>query len=96
MKADYARIPPATLRRLRKWIAVGVQLDDDDDADSFVMAVLSNDLSAAVSRADPPNLAALPAILDWLQHHGPRGSYGSPSALGVWPKLARMHAGSRI
>jgi hypothetical protein len=33
----------------------------------------------------------LPQIMHWLQHHAPRGSYGSPAALGAWPRVARRN-----
>jgi len=49
----------------------------------------------AIAHGDEANLAALPAIMLWLRHHAPRGSYGSPAALADWPRLARMHAGSK-
>ena len=83
MKTDYSRIPRYTLKTLEAWIATGRHLDDDNEADAFCLAVLMNDLSAAITRADEANLAALPAILYWLQHHAPRLSYGSPAALGA-------------
>jgi len=55
-----------------------------------------NDLEAAIVRADEANLEALPQIMHWLRHHAPRGSWGSPAALGAWPKIARVHAGSKV
>jgi hypothetical protein len=96
MKADYSRIPPATLQKLQKWITLGVQLDDDDDSIGFVMAVLMNDLAGAVARADPADLAALPMTVRWLECHAPPLAWGSAAALGAWPRLARRQAGSRI
>jgi hypothetical protein len=88
---DYSRIPRHTLKALEKWVHMG-RLDDD----VFCQAVLMNDLQAAVAHADEANLAALPQILHWLEHHAPLGSYGSPAALGAWPRVARVHAGSRV
>jgi hypothetical protein len=96
VEPNYSRIPRHTLKTLEAWIATGRHLDDDDEADGFALAVIMNDLQAAIARADEANLAALPAILDWLQHHAPRGSYGSPGALGAWPRVARVHAGSKV
>jgi len=55
-----------------------------------------NDLEAAIARADEANLEALPQTMHWLQHHAPRGSWGSPGALHNWPRIARAHAGSRV
>jgi hypothetical protein len=96
MKPDYSRIPTHTLKTLEAWIATGRHLDDDDDANAFCLALLMNDLEAVIARADKANLEALPATLHWLRSHAPRLSWGSPSALGAWPRLARAYAaGSR-
>ena len=73
-----------TLQTLQLWIATGRHLDDDNDADAFCLAIVMNDLEA------------LPQIMHWLRHHAPRGSYGSPAALGAWPRVARVHAGSKV
>jgi hypothetical protein len=93
MKCDYSRIPRQTIKTLEAWIATGRHLDDDNEADAFCEAIVMNDLEAAIEHGDEANLAALPAIMLWLRHHAPRGSYGSPAALADWPRLARMHAG---
>jgi hypothetical protein len=93
---NYNRIPTRTLATLQSWIRTGNYIDDDDEGSAFAMAVLMNDLAAAVARADQANLAALPAILDWLEHHAPRLAWGSAAALGAWPRIARVYAaGSR-
>ena len=96
MRINYSRIPRHTLKTLQAWIATGRHIDDDNEADAFCLAVLMNDLEAAIARADNANLEALPAILHWLRHHAPRGSWGSPAALGAWPRVARVHAGSKV
>jgi hypothetical protein len=96
MKPDYHRIPTHTLKTLEKWIATGRQLDDDDDANAFCLALLMNDLGAAVAHADEANLAALRQIVAWLENHAPLGSWGTPGALGSWPRIARVHAGSKV
>jgi hypothetical protein len=96
MSPDYSRIPRHTLKTLQAWIATGRRLDDDDETDAFCQALIMNDLAATIAHADRANLAALPQIIDWLRHHAPRGSYGNPAALGTWPRVARVHAGSRV
>jgi hypothetical protein len=97
MTPDYSRIPAGTLRILQAWIAGRAVLrGDDDEAEAFVQALVMNDLAAAIARADQTHLQALPHLLHWLEHHAPRGSYGSPAALGAWPRLARVHAGSKV
>jgi hypothetical protein len=96
MKPDYSRIPRHTHKTLEAWIATGRHLDDDNDADAFCLAIVMNDLEAAIAHADEAHLEALPQIMHWLRHHAPRGSYGSPAALGAWPRVARVHAGSKV
>jgi hypothetical protein len=96
VEPNYSHIPAETLRTLRVWIATGRVLDDDNPTEAFIQAVLMNDLAAAFARADRAHVAALPAILHWLEHHAPRLAYGSPVALGAWPRTARAYAaGSR-
>jgi len=78
-------IPPHTLRTLQAWIGTGRYLDDETDV--FCQAVLMNDLQATVAHADEANLAALRQIVAWLQNHAPLGSWGTPGALGSWPRI---------
>jgi len=63
MKTDYSRIPRYTLKTLEAWIATGWHIDDDDEAEAFCLAVLMNDLEAAIAHADEANLGALPQIM---------------------------------
>ena len=91
MRINYSRIPRHTLKTLQAWIATGRHIDDDDEAEAFCLAIVMNDLEAAIARADDANLAALPDILHWLEL-----AYGSPAALGSWPRVARVHAGSKV
>jgi hypothetical protein len=78
------------------WIRTGGYIHGEDEHDGFCLAVLANDLEGALARADAANLRALPAIVHWLSHHAPRGSWGSMAALGDWPRIARVHAGSKV
>jgi hypothetical protein len=89
---DYIHIPGHTLKILQRWIATG-RLDGDN---GFCAGIITNDLEMAIARAGDDNLTALPQILDWLQHHAPRGSYGSPATIGSWPRIARAAAGSKV
>jgi hypothetical protein len=66
------------------------------DDDIFCHAVVMNDLDATIAHADEANVEALPHIMLWLRHHAPLGSYGSPAPLTTWPKVARLHAGSKV
>ena len=91
MKPDYSRIPRQTIKKLETWITTGRHLDDP-----FCEAVVMNDLEAAIAHANKANFEALPQILLWLRQHAPLGSYGSPAALGGWPKIARLHTDRKI
>lgn len=53
-------------------------------AGHFVMDVLRNDLAAAVRDGSPADMAALPAILQWLYLYAPPKSWGSATAVATW------------
>ena len=50
----------------------------------FLRAVLCNDLAGAVGKADPYNLAILPAAINWVVSYAPPESWGSPGAVSCW------------
>jgi hypothetical protein len=51
---------------------------------SFGMAVLCNDLTGAVLRADHWNKQMLPGTVQWLVNNAPHGSWGSPEIVRDW------------
>jgi hypothetical protein len=51
---------------------------------SFLQAVLANDLTQAVGRADPTSLRALPELLACLVQHAPAIAWGSAEAVLSW------------
>jgi hypothetical protein len=53
----------------------------------FLTAVLANDLSGAVLRADPVSEAALKDLARFLHNHAPPDAHGSAEAVHQW--LAR-------
>jgi len=59
----YNRIPRHTLKTLEAWIATGRHLDVDGEAEAFCLAIVMNDLAAAVAHPDEAHLAALRQIL---------------------------------
>lgn len=71
-------IPERMTPALERWIERG-QLPGE-----FLQAVLRNDLREAVGRADPENLAALPAYVGYLYNEAPAGCYGSPEKMAAW------------
>jgi len=65
----------------------------------FLSAVLTNDLSEAVSRADEQNLANLPAYIGFLYNEAPSGCWGSPKHFNEWMDARaqeRSEAGRRL
>ena len=71
-------IPKGLVQALENYIKEGVPTS------TFLNAVLANDLYEAVNKATPENLAALPAILQWLKENAPEGSYGSEAIYRRW------------
>ena len=51
---------------------------------SFLMAVLRNDLTQAVFKADHINRQKIPEIAAWVFHNAPYGSWGSDEAIRGW------------
>lgn len=65
------RIPQHTQASLRRYIEQGCY------PGGFVTAVLCNDLMRAINSADSDNLAALPAIAQFVYNRMPETSWGS-------------------
>ena len=58
--------------------------DDKVAPGGFLVAVLRNDLSAAVQMADEENIRNLPAFMSYLYNELPAGSYGSKWLVEKW------------
>ena len=80
---DYSLIPESTLETLQAWIKSARPMGH------FCTAVVTNNLSEAVSRGDPENRAALVPIVFWMCQNAPISSWGSPEALQVWPAIVK-------
>lgn len=50
----------------------------------FLSAVLANDLTEAVAKADPINLLQLPALVKWLYREAPSNCWGSRDRFEAW------------
>ena len=59
-------------------------VDDRRPTGDFLRAVLSNDLSGAVRRADTDNLAALAAIVGYVYMELPADCWGSERKVDCW------------
>lgn len=62
---------------LRRYADKGIPTGD------FLKAMLSNDLSGAMHRADPDNLDNLQAIFSYMHNKIPAGCWGSPEAYKI-------------
>lgn len=58
----------------------------------FLTALLSNDLMAAIGKADDENCRAIHRWCQFLYNYAPSGSYGSPDAVRAWLTPASVEA----
>lgn len=78
---------------LHLWGGLRDYLLDRVPVGGFLTAVLSNDLAAAVERADAESEKALPALIRWLNMHADSRAWGSMSKVRSWLRGSRRHAG---
>lgn len=60
----------------------------------FLCAIISNNLSEAVGRADEENLHNLPAFIGWLYNEAPSRCWGSPERMEAWLAERRVLDGN--
>jgi len=75
---EYRAIPIPIMRSLYAYIEQHVT------PGGFLLAVLSNDLLGAVSRADKEALTAIRALMLFLYNEVPAGGQGSPQKVQAW------------
>jgi hypothetical protein len=75
---EYAVIPAHMREAILAYVERGRLMGD------FLRAVVSNDLSGAVGRADAQNLPLLPVYVRWFYNRAPAGCHGSPDAVKAW------------
>lgn len=85
-----ATIPQRTLEALRRYV------DHHVPTGGFLRAVLENDLSESIGRADPENMAALTDIVAYVFWEVPAKCWGSPERVSAWlsqpaPRRASCH-----
>lgn len=71
-------IPARMMGGLQRYIQKGIPPGD------FLTAVLSNDLSEAVARADDENVMNLPAYVAYLYNEAPGLCHGSREKMKIW------------
>jgi hypothetical protein len=79
---DYSKLPEHLRPGMRRYIENGIL------PGGFLLAVLSNDLSGAVMRADEVSLQNLRQICQWLLDEAPGFSFGSAENVKLWPAYA--------
>lgn len=77
-QGEYPNIPTNTLSTLDNWGEFGYECG------GFLTAVLENDLSGAVARADHINIKIIPDIVKYVFNELPAACWGSPEAVKRW------------
>ncbi len=75
-----APIPPLIREGLSNYI------EHHSPTGGCLRAILANDLTGAMVRADPDTLAALPTIVCFLRNEAPSLCHGSYEAVTAWLK----------
>ena len=75
---EYSRIPPLVKETIDEYVRIGQPVG------SFTEAVLSNDLCAAIARADQMSMPAIPAIVGYIYNECPSGCWGSQDKVDEW------------
>ncbi len=71
-------IPPLILQALERY------RDDRERPDSFLIAVLHNDLMLAIGLADQYSLTAIRDIIMWVRWEMPSSAHGSRLKVKAW------------
>lgn len=74
----YAAIPAPLIDGLMRYVVHGVETG------GFLRAVLENNLSEAVGRADISSLAVLPLIVSYVYNELPGTCWGSKDVVEAW------------
>jgi hypothetical protein len=81
----YDEIPEYTMSALKRYVVDGIH------PGGFLMAVLENDLSRAVSAADDQNIKVIPQIACFIYNRVPAHCWGSREKVSAWPsELSRL------
>jgi hypothetical protein len=75
---EYAAIPEHMQEAIRRYVVERIAPGD------FLRAVLENNLSAAVGRADDENLKLLRTYVRFFYNRVPAQCSGSPAAVSAW------------
>jgi hypothetical protein len=82
---------PYHIDMLPKHMQAGVlgYLDHGWEVESFLYAILTNDLAGSLLHADVINTDAIEAWVDWLYNHCPAEAWGSHERVAAWQQKRR-------
>ena len=80
-KTEYSEIRPIILESLRRYA------DHHLETGGFLKALLSNDLTETVGRADEGNIKVLDKIIMYCYNEIPSECWGTPKRVEAWLKL---------
>ena len=75
---NYSKLPVGLQDGMQRYVEHGILPGD------FLTAVLENNLSTAVFRADDNNIKLIPEIVKWIFNEIPQHSWGSPIVVEEW------------
>jgi hypothetical protein len=76
-------IPARMMGGIERYVEHGIPPGD------FLSAIISNNLSGAVSHADEENCRNIPAYVGYLYNNVPSGCWGSPENFERWLRVKR-------
>jgi len=71
-------IPERMMGVILRYVEHGIEPGD------FLTAIITNNLSEAVMRADDENINNLPAYVAWFYNEAPAGCWGSCERMKTW------------
>ena len=77
-------IPERMMPGIRRYVEHGVRPGD------FLSAVIQNNLSEAIGRADTENLENIPAFVTYFYNECPLGCWGSPEKMKSWMESKKI------
>jgi hypothetical protein len=75
-----------SINDLRNWVDHGTQ------PNSFLEAVISNNLKGVITYGDDESIANLPAYVAWLDNMAPQSCWGSFKAYNTWVTLHKSRS----
>lgn len=77
---SYEDIPTLVMEGMKRYVEGHVQ------PGNFLTAVIQNNLSEAIGRADESSLANIKSIVQWFYNESPYTCWGSPEKMEAWLK----------